>query len=60
MRCGRTKTNVQADSDSVQSYEIADDLDDIDLDEIDAMDEDEDEPEGEGNDESRPRKKART
>lgn len=57
----RTEGTSKADSGVVQSYEIADDLSDIDIEELDEMDEDEDEAEeGEGNDESRPRKKART
>lgn len=46
------------DSIPVQSFELGDDLEDIDLEELDEMDEDDDENE-EGGDESRPRKKAR-
>lgn len=43
----------------MQSFEIGDDLEDIDLEELEDMDEDEDEEMNEGGDESRPRKKAR-
>lgn len=43
----------------MQSFEFADDLEDIDLEELEGMDEDEDEEMEEGGDESRPRKKAR-
>lgn len=42
----------------MQSFEIADELSDIDIDEIMGEDDDEDEEE-EGDEESRPRKKAR-
>jgi hypothetical protein len=43
----------------VQSFEIADDLSDIDIDEM-MVEDDEDDENAEGDDESRPRKKART
>lgn len=48
--------NIPADSNPVQSFDIGDELSELDVEEMDAMDEDED---GEASD-AQPRKKART